>query len=641
MKEYRISGIVKTLLKYILSAFILCFFIFAAYQHQPPFKIKFGEGLDRIYLSNAHPLQTKIEGKSYRRIRNVTQLTLPDTGYGLIYTFTLRALSSESQENPQPFSIYVNKKKAAETPLTSAGAEIRFIFSEGKLKGPFIFFQFVNEGEDDTPPKAILLESLKAEPQKTGVFVLPPARLLLRLSITLIFLMAGAAICHKKAAFWIAFFFISFSTFALFFKRLLFLPFTEVMPVIALAALIFILLNRLLLPPLLRKLKLNPILAVYQLLLLLLFAGFVVRAVVCLYPGTIISDIDFHAHRMGAVFRHGELFQTSTTPDEKFSFPYPTLFYLILIPFKAITALPNAVILKWSIALIDSLIPVIIFLFATRMMKSDRAGLIAAAVYSLFPITFLKFQYGNCTDIFSLFTFWFFLVALAFNYKSLHLATKMIIPAILLVIALLSHFSTTLFLLLLLPLMLFSAYVAYSNPKNNRRVAMLAIIIIAALIASFLIYYIHYIFLIKEQAVSVLHSSGSADWHSKESMLHRLAQTTGSFPLYLGMPLFITFVFCYAAYADKRKRTPGFLFITGSIITMTSFAVISILTPLSIRWLMPALPAISLVIGWGMERLLRIEKGKWLVIFILIISALFALNTITAVMLNSPYHRMF
>jgi hypothetical protein len=629
------------LLKYILPVFILCSLVFAAYQYQPPFSIKFGTGLDRLYLSNAHPLQTKIEGKSYRRIRNVTQLLLPDTGYGLIYNFSLRALGSESRENPQPFSIYVNKKKTAETSLTSAGAEIRFTFSEGKLKGPFIFFQFVNERENDTPPKVILLESLKAEPRKTGVFVIPPAGLLLRLGITLILLMAGAAVCHKKAIFWTAVFFISFSAIALFFKRFLFLPFTDAMPVIALAALVFILLNRFLLPPILRRLRLNPILAVYQLLLVLLFAGFVVRVVVCLYPGTIISDIDFHAHRMGAVFKHGEFFQTSMTPDEKYSFPYPTLLYMILIPFKAVTALPNAILLKWSIALIDSFIPVIIFLFAMRMMKSDRAGLIAAAVYSLFPITFLKFQYGNCTDIFSLFTFWLFLSALAFNYKSLHLKTKTIIPAIFLVIALLSHFSTTLFLILFLPLMLFTAYVAYSNPKNNRRVAMLAMTIIAALAVSFLIYYIHYIPLIKEQAVSVLHSSGSADWHSKDSMLHRLNRTTGSFPLYLGMPLFLTFAFCYAAYGDRRKRTSGFLFITGSILTMTSFAVISILTPLSIRWLMPVLPAISLVIGWGMERLLRIEKGKWLVTAIFIISALFALNTIASVMLASPYHQMF
>jgi hypothetical protein len=641
MKEYRISGIVKILLKYILSAFILCLFIFAAYQHQPPFKIKFGAGLDRLYLSNAHSLQTKIEGKSYRRIRGVTQLSLPDTGYGLTYTFTLRALSSESRENPQPFSIYVNKRKAVEISLASDGADISFKFSEGKLKGPFIFFQFVNEGEDDNPPKVILLESLRVEPKKTGLFVLPPAGLLLRLNITLILLITAAAICHKKAAFWTTLFFILFSTIALFFKRLLFLPFTEVMPVIALAALIFILLNRLLLPPILRKLKLNPILAVYELMLVLLFAGFVVRAVVCLYPGTIISDIDFHAHRMGAVFEHGQLFQTSTTPDEKYSFPYPTLLYIILVPFRLITALPNAVLLKWGIALIDSFIPVIIFIFAMKMMKGERAGLIAAAVYSLFPITFLKFQYGNCTDIFSLFTFWLFFATLAFNYKSLHLMTKMILPTILLVIALISHFSTTLFLILFLPLMLFTVYVAYSNQKNNRRVAMLAIIIIAALIASFLIYYIHYISLIKEQTLSVLHSSGSVNWHSRDSMLHRLARTTGSFPLYLGMPLFITFAFCYAAYAGRRRRTPGFLFLTGLLITMTSFAVVSIFTPLSIRWLMPVLPAISLVIGWGMDRLLKIEKGKWFVLFILIISALLALNTMRSVMLDSPYHQIF
>lgn len=644
IKKIPAENIIKNIIKYILAAVLLCVIVFAVYQYQPVFKIKFGEGSDRIYLTNAYQQQTRIDGKSYRQIHGVTMLSLPDMGYNLKYKITLNARSGEPPENPQQFLVYLNKKKVADTPLSHKGAEIKFDFSEGKLKGPILFFQFVNEGEKEDPPKIILLENLKIEPRKTKGFVLPPAALLWRLSLTLILLTAAAAVCHRKAAVWTAAFFIVASSAALLFKRIYFLPFTETLQTIASAALIFTILLRLLLPPVLKKLRLNPVLDIYKYILLLLFAGFVIRAVLCLYPGTIISDIDFHAHRMGAVYNHGQIFQTSTTPDEKYSFPYPTLLYILLVPVRFITSLPHAVILRWAITLIDSLIPVFIFLFAMKMMKNEKAGLIAAFVYSLFPITYLKFQYGNCTDIFALFTFWLFLCSLAFSYKTLYRKTKFILPAIFLVIALLSHFSNTIFLMLFLPLMAFMAYVAYSNPKNNKRIIMFIIMILVAFMISFLIYYSHYISLIKEQAISVLHSQAAQsadDLHSKDAMFHRFSRTTGSLPLYLGMPLFLTFAVAYAAYADKRRRTTGFLFITGLLISMLAFMAISVISPLEIRWLMPLVPAISLVIGWGLARLHTIPKIKWLMIIILAVAVYIALYTIQTVMFNSNYHQIF
>ena len=211
----------------------------------------------------------------------------------------------------------------------------------------------------------------------------------------------------------------------------------------------------------------------------------------------------------------------------------------------------------------------------------------------------------------------------------------------LLIPALLSHFSATLFLLLFLPLMVFMAYVAYSNKKNNKRVMSAILMSVIALMAVFLLYYIHYTDLISAQTVNVLHSSGASEWRTREAMLHRFALASGSFLENLGIPLFIVFVFSFAGYAERRRRTPGFLIISGLMITALAYAMISIMTPLSIRWIMPLLPAISLVIGWGFEAILRIGRIKWIAYAILFISLLLALNTIRIVMFDSPYHLLF
>jgi hypothetical protein len=641
MKRLNLQTWINPSLKGLLAVAVLCILTFGAYQYQPSFTLKFGTGLDRLYFSNAHPLQSKIQGQSYRRIRGVTHFTLPECGSSLRYNFSLRALSSEPKDKPQPLTIYINKKKIAEAGLTSEVSNVYFSFTQGKLKGPFLLFQFVNEGEDDDPPKAIFLEGMTVEPVKTGLFVLPPAGLLLNLSLGLILFTCGAALCHKKAALWTAIIYLFISTLALLFFRWLFLPFNGMLPVIALASLVFISLTKLLLPPVLKKMALNPALIYFQILLVILFVGFALRTIALLYTGTVISDIDFHAHRMGAVFRNGEIFQISTTPDGKYSFPYPTLFYILLVPFKFLTGLPNAVLLKWAMIFVDSLIPILIFIFAMKMMKNDKTGVIAAATYSLFPLAWIKFIYGNCTDIFSILTIWLFLVGFAVSYKSFHLKRKIILSLLLLIPALLSHFSATLFLLLYLPLMVFIAYVAYSNKKNNKRVVSTFLMMIIALAAVFLVYYIHYTGLISAQTVNVLHSSGTSEWRMKEAMLHRFAQVSGSFLENLGIPLFIVFVFSFAAFAERRRRTLGFLIISGLLITAAIYAMASIITPLSIRWTMPLLPAISLIIGWGLERILRIDRIKWIAYVIIFVSFLYALNTIRIVMFDSPYHQLF
>lgn len=640
----KINGLKRYLhlpIKIALASLILCLSIFIAYQYQPVSKLVFGRGLDRVYLSNAHPLQTKMEGKSFRRIRGVTYLSLPFTGHGLHYNFTIRALSSEPKNSPQRFVIYINKKKCAEADISNEPSEIKFAFTEGKLKGPYLLFQLVNEGEKSRQPRAVFLESMVIEPLKTGNFVLPPADLMFYLLSTMIFIFLGTVICNKKAPVWSSSVFIIIVTLSLLFARWLFLPFVPALPIIALASFFFIIAVRLLYPLALKKMKLNPALFYFELLLLIVFAGFIVRTVVCLYPGTIISDIDFHAHRMGAVYKSGDIFQTSTTPDEKYSFPYPTLLYLLLIPIKMVSSLPNAVILKWGIAFIDSIVPLLIFLYAMKMMKNEKAGLIASAIYCMFPLTWLKFIHGNCTDIFSILTIWLFLIVFSVGYKDFHKKRLMILPIISLILALLSHFGATLFLLLFLPIMVFTLYVAFSNPKNNKRVITAAITAAAALIIVFLAFYLRYIPMIKGQAVKILHSSSTSEWRSENALLHRFVQSSSLFFEYIGIPLFIVFVFCFAAYAEKRRRTPGFLFITGLFITAVAFAILSVFTPLSIRWLLPALPAVSLVIGWGLEKTMKIRGLKWAAYLILALCLVFSLHTIYSAMFNGPYHQLF
>jgi|GEM_PF-4029827 len=631
----------KFALPALLSMFVLTVLIIAAYQYQPDIFIEFGHGLDRMYLTNMHPKQTEIDGRSYRRIRAVTIMYLPHTGYGLKYDIALSVRSSEPPEQPIPFAVYINKKKMTEREVSYEGRKINITFTKGKIDIPSLMFQFVNPAEDEIRPRAIFLDKIRISPEKRAFPVTPPVDVFFQLLLTLLLLMAAGFICHRKAPLCIASVITLIFGYCLIFKRFLFLPFVGFLPTIAAVALVFTVINKYLFKYILKKLNLNPGRFVYQLLLIIAFAGFVIRAVVWFYPGMITSDLDFHAHRMGAVCNKGEILQSSVTPDENYCFPYPTLLYIILFPLKLITGLSNQGLLKWSLVLLDSWLPFLIFLFTFKMFRSDRAGVIAAGAFHLFPITMLKFMHGNCTNIFSVYTTWLFITVLGFKYKKIHKLKHIAFPLLFLILAFLSHFGTTIFLCIFLPVLLFAAYLAYTNRKNNLRIVSIALIIIIAVLISFLLYYIHYVDLILKQADKVIERSKASPEGESGKKITRAGKLWTNIIHNIEIPLFVTFIFSYAALSDRRRRTAGYMILTALYVTSLIFTFLYIFTPINVRWLMLVLPAIAVTSGWGLSRSLRYRVGIYILVLTIVSSLYIAVSIWLEIMLNSPYHSIF
>ena len=114
-------------------------------------------------------------------------------------------------------------------------------------------------------------------------------------------------------------------------------------------------------------------------------------------PTMVVSDAQFHAHKLMSV-AHGELFPTSLTPGPApFRFPYGVSFYAILAPLEWAGVDPVEVVR------VGAGIGGLIASAGVFLLLLDRgpwiAGL-ATILLQLLPVTFDLFSFGNLSNVF-------------------------------------------------------------------------------------------------------------------------------------------------------------------------------------------------------------------------------------------------
>ncbi|MBN2135243.1 MAG: hypothetical protein JW737_05895 [Acidobacteria bacterium] len=612
-----------------------------AYQYQPDITIDVGHGQDRIFFDRVDLRQAHLPNGSMRRIRAISNFTLPHLGYGLHYNIAVTARTGEDYPEPAILDIYINKKKMAAMELETELNRSSFTFTEGKIEGDYLLFYFINESEKTPVKKPIYIDRIEIKPVKDSAVILPAFLLFLKF----IFILTAFAIMFSFCGKWwglIASSIISVVLLLCFtFWRIYITPFMTTLLEISLVLLVLAALSKFLLPRLLLKLRLNPLKIHYQIFLLIFILGLFFRLTLWLYPSTISADIDFHAHRFQGVYSNGKILQESMTPEGTFKFPYPTLLYLLLTPVKYITGMEYVTLLKYSISIFDALIPLLIFFFLLKFTQRSSAAVTGAGLYSLIPIVTDKFIWGICTEIFAVFLAWLLITVLAFNYKNLMRFKKVIPLTLLLGISFLGHFGTTLeigiFMLLIIP----AAYMGYTSSKNTKRMINLALILLVACVLVFVVYYIHYTDLMLEQVKQIIHSTGNHTPSPQDGKLHKFVKAAREIIESLGIPITIIFVFSFAYYTAKRRGTIGYFFSTTVILSVLLMIALYIMTPLGLRFLLFLSPVVAIVSGFGLSELLEHKKLK--PVFYILIAPVFILAVIHwgTSMLNGPYHFNF
>ncbi|HKP52863.1 MAG TPA: hypothetical protein VJ183_09440 [Chloroflexia bacterium] len=134
-------------------------------------------------------------------------------------------------------------------------------------------------------------------------------------------------------------------------------------------------------------------------LLALVLIAFVVRLSGQMHPQICIIDLNFHLHRFQTV-EAGQLLFTINSAEwgGRETFYLPTA-YLFMMPLYWIFNDPLFVIRLFTVA-IGTLGTVPVYYLASRALRDNRAGVIAASLYLTLPMAVLPYSWGITTNLF-------------------------------------------------------------------------------------------------------------------------------------------------------------------------------------------------------------------------------------------------
>jgi hypothetical protein len=176
-------------------------------------------------------------------------------------------------------------------------------------------------------------------------------------------------------------------------------------------------------------------------LLTLVLVVFAVRLAGQLHPSIFVYDLGFHVNILQRV-SSGDLFFT-TQPAEFGGFGYSTFYlptpYLFIEPLRWLVGDPRMAIRLMTVAT-GTLGALPVFYLATRVSGRGRAGLIAATLYLIMPMSVIIFSWGITPNIFGEFFALCSLAVLVGGFQSLRPNKPVFwVLAALLMITILSH----------------------------------------------------------------------------------------------------------------------------------------------------------------------------------------------------------
>ena len=215
------------------------------------------------------------------------------------------------------------------------------------------------------------------------------------------------------------------------------------------------------------------------------------KLLMLLHPNMPVGDALFHAHRYRTVVE-GNLFFTSIAPGN-YQFPYAPGLYVAATPFAALVSREagDMTLLRIFAALTDGVAGGFLYLMIARAWGDRLAGAIAVALYHLTPLGFDVARTGNLTNAFAQSLAVFALVLIAHPSLRWERRLPVILLAVLLAAAFLSHTST---FAIVFPacVLIAGAFLWKGGPALRSPAAAVAVAALAALIASVGLYYGHF-----------------------------------------------------------------------------------------------------------------------------------------------------
>jgi hypothetical protein len=311
-----------------------------------------------------------------------------------------------------------------------------------------------------------------------------------------------------------------------------------------------------------------------------LLLAFLVQVVAGAAPTMVVSDAQFHAHKLMRV-AHGELFPTSLTPGRApFRFPYGVSFYALLAPLEWLGADPVAVV---RVAAGIAGVAASASLFLLLRERGPRVAGLATMLLQLLPVTFDLFSFGNLSNVFGQ------AVTVIFFLWWTRPRGGVLLGALLLALGCLAHLSSLIVLTALA-----SAFVLVrGRALSQDRVRIVALGVGFALAAA---YYATFLGLIVEQLPRLGEGSGGG-----RSVLGGLARQAVLAGRQWGLPAILLGLL--GRPWARREGLDGDL--RAFWVAGAALAVVAAISPLEVRYLHALTLPLAAAAACGFERLWR------------------------------------
>ncbi len=339
------------------------------------------------------------------------------------------------------------------------------------------------------------------------------------------------------------------------------------------------------------------------------FAGAAIQLLLLSHPDMPLGDAIFQAHRFQDVLAGQYLF-TSIAPGG-YEFPYPIGLYITSAPFAQFTrsALENAALLRLVVVVANAGAAALLYRLVLRWHDDELAAVGAVAAYHLLPVGFMVIATGNLTNAFAQAVAGFALVAAA-NLTSSRKRGPLVLLTGLAAAAFLSHTST--FAVLSVQLAAAGAWIAFAGPAKRRWTGRaLLFATAAAVLIAVGVYYAHFSDLYRETFARIGAETGRATAAAGgRTPWARLTDVPRLVGLLHGWPLVLlagvgAIAAARRAGADTIARPVIAAWIAGALL----FLGIGIVTPVDMRHMLAAQPALAVLAAVGVSHFWRL--GGW------------------------------
>jgi hypothetical protein len=322
------------------------------------------------------------------------------------------------------------------------------------------------------------------------------------------------------------------------------------------------------------------------------------KLLVLLHPAMPIGDGVFHAHRFESVLG-GHFYFTSLAPGD-YAFPYPILLYLFAAPFSLFThtTLDRVALLRIIVTVADAAAGASLYWMVVRSTGNRMAAVTSVIWYHLVPMTSWIMRWGNLTNAFGQPLFVASLVAVVAVPVERARWRTVVLLAVLVGAALLTHPSTCAILIVVLGVT--TILYRWLGGQGLRSAAYgVGIATLTAAIVAFVLYYAWFPGVYVREFSRIAAASTTRPAAPGSSMGSRLARVPDQAGSYFGWPVLVAAgigVWRLRKEAEAPRLALLLLAWAGSCVL---FLGVGILTPVEMRYHFAAFPAVALIAAFG------------------------------------------